>query len=80
MTKPGIDLEDGWELHEYSDRREQLEQREKEVAAIKAKFPEGISKANDAKRETALTALENSWPEKYERPRSWQVWWPNEQI
>jgi len=73
-------LEDGWELLEYSDRRKELEKREKEVAAIKAKFPEGISKANDAKRETALTALENSWPKKYERPRSWQVWRPNEQI
>lgn len=64
-------LEDGWELREHSDRRVQLEQREKEVAAIEAKFPEGTSEANDAKRESELTRLGNSWPKKYERPRSW---------
>ena len=51
-------LEDGWELHEHSDRREQLEQREKEVAEIKAKFPKGKSKANDAKRESELTSAQ----------------------
>ena len=73
-------LEDGWELHEHSDRTEQKNRREKEVEEIEAKFPRGISKATDAKRETALTALENSWPKKYKRPRSWQVWRPNEQI
>jgi hypothetical protein len=73
-------LEDGWELHEHSDRREELERRKKGVAAIEAKFPEGTSRANDAKRESALAALENSWPEKYARPRSWRRWWQNEQI
>jgi DNA polymerase III delta prime subunit len=73
-------LEDGWELHEHSDRREQLEQRKKEVAEIEAKFPKGKSKATDAKRESALTNLKNCWPATYERPRSWPVWWRNEQI
>jgi len=68
-------LEDGWELREHSDRTEQLEQRKKEVAAIEAKW---ISKANDAKRESELMRLENSWPETYDRPRSWRGWWLNE--
>jgi DNA polymerase-3 subunit gamma/tau len=68
-------LEVGWELREHSDRTEQLEQRKKEVAAIEAKW---ISKANDAKRESELTRLENSWPETYDRPRSWRGWWLNE--
>jgi DNA polymerase III subunit gamma/tau len=71
-------LEAGWELHEHSDRTEQLEQRKKEVAAIEAKFPKGTSKANDAKRESELTRLENSWPETSKRPRSWRGWWLNE--
>jgi hypothetical protein len=72
------DLEGGWELHEHSDRSKELEKREKEVAAINAKFPQGISEANDAKRENELTRLENSWPRKCERPRSWEVWRHNE--
>jgi DNA polymerase III subunit gamma/tau len=74
-------LEDGWELVEYSDRRKELVRRKKDVAVTKAKFLIGKSKADDAKRESALTALENSWPEKYEWPRSWPmpVWWLNEQ-
>ena len=72
-------IEDGWELDEHSNRREELKRRKKEVAVIEAKFPPAKSKADDAKRENALMALENSWPEKYERPRLWQVWRPNEQ-
>jgi DNA polymerase III subunit gamma/tau len=71
-------LEVGWELQEHSDRTEQLEQRKKEVAAIEAKFPKGTSKANGAKRESELTRLEKSWPETYDRPRSWRGWWLNE--
>ena len=62
-------LEDGWELHEHSDRREQLEQREKEVAEIEAKFPKGISKATDAKRESALTSAREQLAQKI-RPAS----------
>jgi DNA polymerase III subunit gamma/tau len=73
-------LEGAWELVEYSDRRKELEQRKKDVEVTKAKFPEGTSKANDAKLEGELTRLENIWPKKYEWPRSWQVWRPNEQI
>jgi DNA polymerase-3 subunit gamma/tau len=73
-------LEDGWELDEHSDRTEQLEQRIKEVQVIEAKFPQGISEAIDAKQESELTALKNSWPRKYERPRSWRSWWQIEQI
>jgi len=74
-------LEDGWELVEYSDRRKELQRRKKDVAVTKAKFLIGKSKADDAKRESALMALENSWPEKYEWPRSWPMplWWLNEQ-
>ena len=56
-------LENGWELDEHSDRKEELEKRKKEVAAIKAKFPKGKSKGIDAKRESELTTLENSWSE-----------------
>jgi hypothetical protein len=73
-------LENGWELHEHSDRRKELEQQIKEVEVNDAKFPKGISKANDAKRKSELTRLEESWPEKYDRPRSWRGWWQNEQI
>ena len=57
-------LEDGWELDEHSDRREQLEQREKEVAEIEAKFPKGKSKATDAKRESALTSAREQLAQK----------------
>jgi DNA polymerase III subunit gamma/tau len=72
-------LEEGWELDEYADRVKELEKREKEVAAIKAQYPEGISKATDAKRESKLTELENSWSER-DGPRSWRGWWLDEQI
>ena len=46
MTKPGIGLRMVGNYHEYSDRRKELDNREREIEVIKTKFPKGNPKAS----------------------------------
>ncbi|WP_420737755.1 AAA family ATPase [Bradyrhizobium japonicum] len=65
----------GWELKEHADREERKKEREAEIERLSLLYPLGDPE-KDEKREIEFGKLFKSWPDRYQRGRSWQVWQP----
>lgn len=58
-------LYSGWELKEFHDRQKEKRQREEEIKEVSLIFPGDQSKLEERLK---------IWPDRYRRPRSWEMW------
>ncbi|UWU92936.1 AAA family ATPase [Bradyrhizobium sp. CB1015] len=70
-------LYSGWELKEYGDRQEWKKERKADVEKVALTYPSGDPE-NDERRKSELGKLLESWPDRYQRPRSWTLWQPTQ--
>jgi len=60
----------GWEFSEYRDRQSTIAERQAEETRTRSLH------ANDRSAcDNAIDQLRSSWPDRYERKRTWSTWW-----
>lgn len=69
-------LQDGWELKEYGDRRQEQVMREEARERVELEFPAGSTTLEKQVHSEEMKKLISGWPEDPRlRARSWPGWW-----
>ena len=70
------ELDKGWEINEFKDRKMELEKRKQDEERIKIEWEGMEGKAAEIQRDRALEELRANWPaDPHKRLRSWDGWW-----
>ena len=67
-------LYDGWELTERLDRVRHEHEREAALAALRNQYEPIDSTAQQSSLDAEIGELRASWPNEYQRSRSWKLW------
>lgn len=66
----------GWELAERLDRLQHVREREAALAALRSQYEPIDSAEQQASLDAEISELRASWPNEYDRSRSWTLWTP----